>query len=140
MKSRYGAVALLNLNFMASRREERQQDTHFKVMYLIQEYPKITTREIANRVGVSNGAAHYCVTALVEKGFVKLQNFSKSKTKANYLYKLTPSGIRAKASLAIQFLERKRKEYHELKDEIERFENDLSLERQETPGDLKEML
>ena len=125
---------------MASRREERRQDTHFKVMYLLQECPTITTREIAHRVGISNGAAHYCVTALVEKGFVKLQNFTNSRTKANYLYRLTPSGIRAKASLAVQFLERKRKEYQELKDEIERLENDLRLEHKEAPGKIRETL
>ena len=125
---------------MASRREERRQDTHFKVMYLVQEYPTITTREIANRVGISNGAAYYCVTALIKKGFVKLQIFTNSKAKANYLYKLTPSGIRAKASLTVQFLERKRKEYHELKDEIERFENDLRLERKGAHSEVKETL
>ena len=80
------------------------------------------------------------MTALVEKGFVKLQNFTNSRTKANYLYRLTPSGIRAKASLAVQFLERKRKEYQELKDEIERLENDLRLEHKEAPGKIRETL
>ena len=64
---------------MASRRNQRQQETHFKVIRLLDEDPSISTREIALRVGISNGAAYYCVTALVEKGFVKLKNFTKSK-------------------------------------------------------------
>ena len=92
---------------MASRRDQRQQETHFKVIRLLDEDPSISTREIALRVGISNGAAYYCVTALVEKGFVKLKNFTKSKTKTNYIYELTPRGIREKAALTVQFLERK---------------------------------
>lgn len=114
---------------MASRRDQRQQETHFKVIRLLDEDPSISTREIALRVGISNGAAYYCVTALVEKGFVKLKNFTKSKTKTNYIYELTPRGIREKAALTVQFLERKRDEYDELKLEIARLENELSEQR-----------
>ena len=113
---------------MASQREQQQKDTHFKVMRLLDEDPSVSTREIAQRVGISNGAAYYCVTALVDKGFVKLKNFTKSKTKANYIYKLTPRGIRAKAALTVSFLERKRHEYEDLKMEIERLESELGVE------------
>ena len=97
-------------------------------MRLLQESPSVSTREIAQRVGISNGAAYYCVTALVEKGFVKLKNFTQSKTKANYIYELTPRGIRAKAALTVSFLERKRQEYEDLKVEIESLESDLGVE------------
>ena len=80
-------------------------------MQLVDADPYISTREIAQRVGISNGAAYYCVTALVDKGFVKLKNFTQSRNKANYIYELTPRGIRAKAAWTVQFLERKRDEY-----------------------------
>ena len=113
---------------MASKREERQQETHFKVMRLLQDDPSISTREIARQIGISNGAAYYCVTALIEKGFVKLKNFTQSKAKANYLYELTPRGIREKTVLTVQFLERKRHEYNDLRDEIERLENEIAIE------------
>ena len=113
---------------MASRRDQRKQDTHFKVMRLLDEDPFISTREIADRLGISNGAAHYCVTALVEKGLVKLKNFALSKKKANYVYELTPRGIRAKASLTVQFLERKKDEYNSLKAEIESLETELAFQ------------
>ena len=119
---------------MASRRNQRQQETHFKVIRLLDEDPSISTREIAIRVGISNGAAYYCVTALVEKGFVKLKNFTKSKTKTNYIYELTPRGIRAKASLTVQFLERKRNEYDDLKLEIERLESELGHKNKDQYG------
>ncbi len=113
---------------MASQREQQQQDTHFRVMRLLDENPSISTREIARKVGISNGAAYYCVTALVEKGFVTLKNFTQSKTKANYIYELTPRGIRAKAALTVSFLERKKHEYEDLKLEIERLESELGVD------------
>ena len=112
---------------MASQREQQQKETHFRVIRLLDEDPSISTREIARRVGISNGAAYYCVTALVEKGFVKLKNFARSKTKGNYIYELTPRGIRAKAALTIAFLERKKHQYEDLKLEIERLESELSV-------------
>ena len=91
-------------------------------MRLLSENPEISTREIADEVGVSNGKAYYCVTALIEKGLVKVQNFSKSEKKAAYLYQLTPRGIREKALLTATFLERKRQEFEDLKAEIARLE------------------
>lgn len=119
---------------MASQREQQRQETHFKVMRLLDEDPSISTREIAKKVGISNGAAYYCVTALVEKGFVKLENFTQSKTKANYIYELTPRGIRAKAALTVSFLERKRREYEDLKVEIERLKSELGAEETNKPS------
>ena len=112
---------------MASKRDQQRHEKHFKVMRLLDEDPSISTREIARRVGISNGAAYYCVTALVEKGFVKLRNFTQSNTKTKYIYELTPRGVSAKAALTIQFLERKRKEYFDLRQEIERLETELQI-------------
>ena len=119
---------------MASNREQRKQETNFSVMRLLEEHPSISTREIAEKVGISNGSAYYVLTALVEKGFVKLKNFTQSKTKANYIYELTPRGIRAKAALTVSFLERKRHEYEDLKVEIERLESDLGVEETNKPS------
>lgn len=120
---------------MASRRQERQRETHFRVMRLLENDPSITTRKIARSVGISNGAAYYCVTALIDKGFVKLKNFTRSQSKANYLYELTPSGIKAKAALTAQFLERKREEYCDLKAEIERLERELDVTSSDPSSD-----
>ena len=119
---------------MASQREKQQQETHFRVMRLLDEDPTISTREIARRVGISNGAAYYCVTALVDKGFVKLKNFTQSKTKVNYIYELTPCGIRAKAALTVSFLERKRHEYEDLRLEIQLLEYELGVDEKSTPS------
>ena len=125
---------------MASTRDQRQQETSFKVMQLVDADPYISTREIAQKGGNFNGAAYYCVTALVDKGFVKLKNFTQSRNKANYIYELTPRGIRAKAALTVQFLERKRDEYNDLKAEIERLENELGLDDKERSSNGREPL
>ena len=119
---------------MASQRGQQQEETRFMVMRLLDEDPSISTREIAKKVGISNGAAYYCVTALVQKGFVKLKNFTQSKNKANYIYELTPRGIRAKAALTVSFLERKRNEYEDLKLEIERLESELGVDEASKTG------
>ncbi len=125
---------------MASQREQQQKETHFRVMRLLGDDPSISTREIAGKVGISNGAAHYCVTALVDKGFVKLKNFTQSKTKANYIYELTPRGLSAKAALTVSFLERMRREYEDLKLEIERLEHELGVEGMSKPKNDREVV
>jgi EPS-associated MarR family transcriptional regulator len=112
---------------MASIRKERQQENYFKVMRLFKEEPSILTRQIANRIGISNGAAYYCVNTLVEKGFVKFKNFAQSKINISCIYELTLRGISAKAALVVQFLECKKDEYSQLKAEIEGLENDFGL-------------
>ena len=79
----------------------------------------MSQRELAEALGVSLGAAHYCLKALVDKGWVKLENFQKNPKKLGYLYLLTPMGITAKATLTARFLRWKMAEYERLKAEIE---------------------
>ena len=79
----------------------------------------MSQRQLADSLGVSLGAANYCMKALVEKGWVKLENFQKNRNKLGYLYLLTPKGITAKTQLTASFLRRKLIEYENLKVEIE---------------------
>jgi len=103
---------------MIDKRQTHQEDTAFRVMRLLQANPDMTQRELAERLGVSVSSLNYCLKALMEKGWVKMHNFSQSKNKFGYVYILTPSGIVQKASLANGFLKRKLKEYKDLKAEI----------------------
>ena len=111
---------------MASRRKDLQEDAKFRVLQIINENPQLTTREIAQKVGISNGSAYYLLTALIDKGFIKLENFKESTQKAKYSYLLTPKGIREKSLVTSKFLVRKKKEYELLKKEITELERDLS--------------
>jgi EPS-associated MarR family transcriptional regulator len=104
---------------MTSRRNDIQEDTNFRVMRLLQENPDLTQRELAEKLGVSVGGLNYCLKALMEKGLVKMQNFTHSKNKFGYVYVLTPRGIAEKAKLTSKFLKRKLDEYESLKAEIE---------------------
>jgi EPS-associated MarR family transcriptional regulator len=109
---------------MTSRRSNIQEDTYFRVLRILQERPDVTQREIAQILGVSTSGMNYCLNALIDKGWVKVHNFSESKNKFGYVYLITPSGIAEKASLTGRFLLRKLKEYEEMRAEIEslRFE------------------
>ena len=104
---------------MASRRSEHQEDIHLRALRLIHGTPDISHRDLARRVGISVGAAHYCLNALAEKGLIKLANFHASSNKRGYVYLLTPEGISAKASMTVKFLQRKVTEYEALRAEIE---------------------
>ena len=112
---------------MASRREEHQEDVRLRVMRLIDENSKMSSREIADKVGIANGSAYYVLTTLVKKGFVKLENFKNSQRKGQYAYLLTPKGIRKKSLLTHRFIGRKRQEFGSLRAEIESLEEEVGL-------------
>ena len=113
---------------MASRREEQQAAIRLKVMRLISVNPEISTRQVADEVGISNGSAYYVLTALVEKGFAKLGNFKNNPRKGQYAYLLTPKGIREKSLLTHSFVGLKRQEFEDLRAEIQALEEEAGLE------------
>ena len=84
------------------------------VMWLIDKEPTISQRQMADSLGMSLGKVNYCLSALVEVGFVKLGNFKRSKSKMGYLYLLTPQGLKAKVEITQSFLKNKQLEYDKL--------------------------
>jgi len=107
-------------------RTKQQEDTHFWVLKHIQENPEITQRELAKRLGISLGGINYCLKGLMEKGWVKLHNFSTNNNKLQYAYLLTPHGIAEKSALTARFLKRKMAEYETLKAEIAALRGDMA--------------
>jgi EPS-associated MarR family transcriptional regulator len=116
---------------MASNRTKLQEDTHFRVLRLLQENPEMSQRELAKAVGVSVGGIHYVLSALKGKGLVKLGNFTATEDKRRYAYILTPKGIARKAALMRAFLVRKTEEYEMLRGEIEALQLDPDAEAAE---------
>jgi EPS-associated MarR family transcriptional regulator len=103
---------------MASHLSDRQEDHYFRVMKLLQDKPDMTQRELAAKVGSSLGGLNYCLNALIDKGWVKMHNFSESQNNFGYVYLLTPVGLAEKTLITARFLTRKMREYEALKLEI----------------------
>lgn len=104
---------------MITRRQTANEDTLFWTLKLLQDKPGMTQRAMASEVGLNVASINYCLKALVEKGWVKMGNFSKSPNKLSYAYLLTPTGVAEKAALTRRFLQRKLAEYEKLRGEIE---------------------
>ena len=94
-------------------------------MDLIHKHPDISQRELSKQAGISLGSMHYCLKALAQKGWLKAGNFKNNPDKSVDLYLLTPEGIAQKSKLSIDFLRRKKREYDELKQEIEQLTEEL---------------
>jgi len=103
----------------------KQEDTHFRVLRLLEDNPNLTQRELADATGISLGAVNYCLKALLDKGQIKTSNFRNSERKLAYAYLLTPSGLARKAELTVRFLNRKMAEYERLRAEIERLRQEV---------------
>lgn len=112
---------------MASKHTEHVEDLHFRVLRLLQEHPDLSQRELAAKVGVSNGKLHYCMKALIDKGLVKLGNFANSQHHLGYAYLLTPKGIAQKARMTGNFLRRKMAEYEALQAEIAALQKEVKV-------------
>jgi EPS-associated MarR family transcriptional regulator len=102
------------------------EDTHFKVLRLLEENPHMNQRDLAQALGVSLGKTNYCIKALLDKGLLKMQNFQSSERKLAYAYILTPAGIVEKSAITSRFLKRKMIEYENLRTEIELLQHELA--------------
>ena len=100
------------------------KDIHLDLLRKLESNPEYTQRELSQEMGVSLGKVNYCMKKLVEKGLVKLMNFSHSPNKVRYIYLLTPKGIEERAELTFTFLKIKIKEYEMLKNEISKLRQD----------------
>lgn len=106
------------------------EDTHLKLMRLLEQHPNITQRELAEHLGVSLGKTNYCIKALLDKGWLKIQNFQDSKRKLAYAYLLTPQGVIEKSAITVRFLQHKMDEYERLRLEIESLRLEVKAEEQ----------
>jgi EPS-associated MarR family transcriptional regulator len=99
-------------------------DVRYKLMRLLETNPQLSQRDVARELGISLGKVNYCLRALVQRGWVKVTNFTNSRNKAAYMYLLTPRGIEAKAKITVRFLQAKMREYEALRVEIEQIRNE----------------
>jgi EPS-associated MarR family transcriptional regulator len=92
----------------------------FETLRSIYRNPSVSQRKLAEKLGFSLGKMNYCISALKEKGYIKLNNFKKNQNKVRYAYILTPKGISEKTNLTINFMKKKMHEYDELKKDLKK--------------------
>lgn len=101
-------------------------DIDLELLRELSGQPAASQRSLANRLGVSVGKLNFCLRALVDRGWIKANNFRRSDNKMAYAYYLTPSGFAAKLSLTAKFLRRKELEFEELQVQIATLRTELS--------------
>ena len=89
-------------------------EDHVELLHSIEKNGKASQRQIAKQTGLSIGKVNYCIKALIDIGFVKINNFNNSKRKLDYMYILTPKGIIEKTKLTKKFIIKKKQEYDRL--------------------------
>ncbi len=102
-----------------TKNASRHDETHLKVMRLVQAKPAIVQRDAAKALGMSLGRTNFFINALVNQGLLKIENVRSSDNKRSYAYWLTPAGKAEKANLTGRFLRRKKEEYELLKAEFD---------------------
>ena len=96
-----------------------KKQNKFQILKSLERDSHPTQRQLSNDLGVSLGKVNYCLKSLIEKGFIKVNNFRNSNNKIQYSYLLTPKGIEEKTKLTLDFISIKTQEYDRLKQEIE---------------------
>ena len=94
------------------------QELPLNLLRQLTQEPAASQRSLAVQLGVSLGKINFCLRALVDKGWVKANNFRRSDNKMAYAYVLTPIGLEEKARLTKLFLQRKLGEFETLQQEI----------------------
>lgn len=102
-------------------------DEHrYKILKRLESEPETSQRELAKELGISLGKMNYCLKALIEKGWVKTNNFRNNQNKKAYIYFLTPRGVEEKTNTTLQFLKSKVAEYETLKGEVENLQREAA--------------
>ncbi len=94
------------------------QELEYRVLKILEQHPDLTQRQVAEKLDISLGKAHYLVKSLIDVGWVKFDNFQSSDNKWGYAYLLTPMGVIEKAAITARFLVRKQHEHTQLQEEI----------------------
>ncbi len=104
---------------MPPAENHHDETIHFELLQSLIKSPEQSQRALAGSMGISLGKLNFCLRALIDKGWVKVDNFCRNTNKRQYGYLLTPEGVEAKARLTVRFLKRKMVEYDQLGLEID---------------------
>ena len=94
-------------------------ENQLDLMHFVECHSNASQRQMAKKTGLSIGKVNYCLKALINIGFIKVDNFTKSNKKINYAYILTPKGMQEKTAITKQFITKKKQEYDKLNSYID---------------------
>ena len=80
----------------------KKQDK-FQILKSLEQDSYFTQRQLSNNLGVSLGKVNYCVKSLIEKGFIKVDNFRNSDNKNPILILTNPKRNRRKSKADFRF-------------------------------------
>ena len=89
-----------------------------KVVRRLHQTPGLSERNLIKK-GISLSEINFCLQALVGKGWINGQSFSRSMGRLRYTNFLTLTGVDKKSNLPTEFLKRMFKEYVPLKKRTE---------------------
>jgi EPS-associated MarR family transcriptional regulator len=119
--------ARLRVLMTAEKKKRIETEEMLILMRVINENPQMTQRDLSSRLGLSLGKINFLIKSLIERGFIKADNFKNSNNKISYLYLLTPAGIEEKTKITYRFLKRKMEEYEKLENEIRHLKKEVDL-------------
>lgn len=108
------------------------ETTRYRLLKLLETNPELTQRQLAKQLDISLGKVNFCLSALIEKGWLKANNFRNSQNKVAYIYLLTPTGVEEKARITVEYLKFKLQEYAQLQAEIEELKHEAGLLKSES--------
>ncbi len=112
-----------------------EEENQFQVIKALERDPESSQRDLSRATGMSVGKMHSVIHALVQKGLLKIGRFYEGRKRPSKVsYVLTADGLRFRMRLTESYLALKRKEFEQLRAEIEALEHTARLARQGSQG------
>ena len=113
---------------MTSSRKLAQRDARVQILRILAKNPHITQRDLASKLGISVGGAHYLLNAMISEGLVRLKKARTDSDPRPVAYVLTKRGFLEKVRATSDFLNRKVAEYKALRHEINALREELDAQ------------
>lgn len=129
VKRHGGSVPKITLSLISPVQKSAgfEEEIQFEVLRRLHQAPDVSQRTLARELGISLGSINFRFQALVEKGWIKTQNFSQSKNKLVYTDLLTPAGVAEKSKL-VEFLKRRVAKYETLQAKIHALRSERAID------------
>jgi EPS-associated MarR family transcriptional regulator len=99
--------------------EHNLREDFFKILRVLSSRDTVSQRDLSGHLNISLGKTNYLLKSLIQKGFIKIKNFSRGDRKLKKVkYILTQKGLEERVRLTYHYLKLKEQEYLELQEEL----------------------